>query len=389
MRRYFRSIAFGSAIAALAGFGLAPAAEPEAEAEVAELTIGSQAPALDIEHWLHEGDDKKPVTEFQEGQVYVVEFWATWCGPCINSMPHLAELQKTYADRGVRIVSISDEDLETVEAFLEKPTPQDEDVTFAELTSAYSLTTDPDQSAFRDYMQAAGQTGIPAAFIVGKSGLIEWLGHPMLMDEPLEEVVTDSWDREAFAKEYAQQKANEEALSKAMQLARSGETAEAVSLLDERIAATTGAESLAVLKQYKLRILMSNPEMGDQAVAMVQELLDDPSKDPLLAYLAASATYQLASSGDKDDARLTAAVEKLRQAVDGAEARIQPALYDTMARLLQVQGKLEEAIAAEQEAVKRAEGPMASRFESFLEELRQEAEQGEEPETESESESDE
>lgn len=379
MRRYFHPVAICLAIAAAVCPGLSSAAEPEAAADDAGLTIGAQAPPLDIEHWLHDEDGKfKPVTEFQEGQVYVVEFWATWCGPCISSMPHLAELQRKYEDRGVRIISISNEDLETVEKFLQRPTPQDEDVTFGELTSAYSLTTDPDESAFDDYMRAAGQEGIPAAFIVGKTGLVEWVGHPMLMDEPLEKVVTDSWDREAFADEYQQNKLNEEAIPKAMQLARNGETAEAVSVLDERIEATTDSQSLAMLKQYKLRVLMADSEMGDAVVAMVQEMLDDSQKDPLQVYLAASVVHQLARSGDKHEDLIASAIEKLRETVSGAEEEVQPILYDTMARLLQVQGNLEEAIAAEQEAVKRAEGPMASRFKSFLDDLQKEAQQGEE-----------
>ncbi len=86
------------------------------------LTIGSNAPALDIEHWVQNGNGKfKPVTKFVNGKVYVVEFWATWCGPCIQSMPHLAKLQTEYADKGVQLISISDEDLETVEKFLDRP----------------------------------------------------------------------------------------------------------------------------------------------------------------------------------------------------------------------------------------------------------------------------
>ncbi len=51
-------------------------------------------------------------------------------------------------------------------------------------------------------MTASGQNGIPTCFIVGKSGQIEWIGHPMSMDEPLTSVVEDKWDREAFATEF-------------------------------------------------------------------------------------------------------------------------------------------------------------------------------------------
>ncbi len=42
-------------------------------------------------------------------------------------------------------------------------------------------------------MEAAGQNGIPCAFIVGKDQKIEWIGHPMQMDAVLEQVVSDSW----------------------------------------------------------------------------------------------------------------------------------------------------------------------------------------------------
>ncbi len=75
-----------------------------------ELGIGSRAPELDIEHWIQDGNGFfKPVTTFEQGKVYVVEFWATWCGPCIQSMPHLAELQNKYRGQNVQIVSVSDE----------------------------------------------------------------------------------------------------------------------------------------------------------------------------------------------------------------------------------------------------------------------------------------
>ena len=36
----------------------------------------------------------EPVKAFEPGKVYVVEFWATWCGPCLTSIPHLTELHK-------------------------------------------------------------------------------------------------------------------------------------------------------------------------------------------------------------------------------------------------------------------------------------------------------
>lgn len=48
----------------------------------------------------------EPITAFQKGQVYVIDFWATWCGPCKEGIPHLTELQKKYGDK-VRILGVS------------------------------------------------------------------------------------------------------------------------------------------------------------------------------------------------------------------------------------------------------------------------------------------
>ena len=64
---------------------------PPKKAE-ASLKVGDPAPALKATKWL-QGTEVK---SFEKGQVYVVEFWATWCGPCIVMMPHMSDLQQEY-----------------------------------------------------------------------------------------------------------------------------------------------------------------------------------------------------------------------------------------------------------------------------------------------------
>lgn len=164
-----------------------------------KLAIGSPAPPIDVEHWFH---GHEPINAFEEGKVYLVEFWATGCGPCISSMPHLASIQQRYPDDLV-VISVSHEDPGKIEEFLDRKTG---DQTYREITSPYRLATDPDRSVSDDYMRASGQGGIPTAFLVGKTGEIEWIGHPVRMDHPVEKVVAGQWDRAAHLRELEEER---------------------------------------------------------------------------------------------------------------------------------------------------------------------------------------
>jgi len=109
----------------------------------------------------------EPVT-IAPGKVYVVEFWATWCPPCVKSIPHLTELQAKYGDQ-VMFVGVSNEDADTVKPFVAEKGSQ----------MAYTVAVDPAGKVIDGYMRAFGQGGIPTAFVVDTEGRVVWLGHPM------------------------------------------------------------------------------------------------------------------------------------------------------------------------------------------------------------------
>ncbi|MFM8282914.1 MAG: TlpA disulfide reductase family protein, partial [Planctomycetaceae bacterium] len=232
-----------------------------------ELDVGSKAPAIDIEHWVQKaGRDAagkfEPITDFAPGKIYVIEFWATWCPPCRTSMPHLSKLQDEFGEKGVTIISVSDEDLDTVTAFLE--TDAEEGKTYGDVTKNYLLTTDPDGSVSRDYMEAAGQSGIPTAFIVGKTGEIEWIGHPMQMDGPLAAIVSGEFDREAFAATSREMNEIQQKFRGVVALMQQGKAAEAVALIDSWIGDVKSPDVKARLKQIRSQIAMQAG--GDLAV---------------------------------------------------------------------------------------------------------------------------
>jgi len=117
------------------------------------------APELEPAVWINE-----PAAETLaalDGEVVLVEFWATWCPPCRQSMPHLNELHKQYKGQGLNIMSISDESRDVVQSFVRK-----HKLTFPIAAECGSS---------KDY----GVKGIPRAFLVGRDGDIEWEGHPM------------------------------------------------------------------------------------------------------------------------------------------------------------------------------------------------------------------
>src|SRR5882757_3255499 len=70
------------------------------QTHAATLNVGDPAPRLQPGKWVQ----GEAVKEFARDKVYIVEFWATWCGPCRVSIPHLNELHAKLKDKGVIVI---------------------------------------------------------------------------------------------------------------------------------------------------------------------------------------------------------------------------------------------------------------------------------------------
>jgi thiol-disulfide isomerase/thioredoxin len=162
------------------------------------LGIGDTAPPLAVGGWLR----GEPVTGFQKGTVYVVDFWATWCGPCRLSVPHLSALQRRYAGRVEVIgVSIREEGGDTAAYVRELGN-----------AVAYRMAEDGARRTMeRTWADAAGEAGLPCAFVVDGAGRVVWIGDPMLVAGPLEEVVAGRFDWKAFGAKRSRTKEAEQA----------------------------------------------------------------------------------------------------------------------------------------------------------------------------------
>ncbi|MDA7906158.1 redoxin domain-containing protein [Mariniblastus sp.] len=354
-----------------------------------KFTIGSKAPDLDIEFWISDNFGLLPhTTKIEKGNIYVIEFWATWCGPCIAAMPHISELQEKYSADNVQIISVSDEDLDTVTKFLERPVAGDPvGTTYEELTSNYSLTIDPDKSVFKDYFAAAQRTGIPCAFLIGKTGLVEWIGHPQQLDKPLEKVVSGEWDRDAFAVQFKKMEAENkrkamlsQKLNRAMrgigEQMRSGNPEKALQLIDDLIDDAQFKPMKKQLSMSRMGILISGNL--DEAPRELEKFTNQNKNDAGALNSMAWGIYE------KHEKRSDVSSGILKQAKKTAEAAVKAdpnngAILDTLAHFIYVvDGNLDKAIEVQQKAVANG-GPQKEQLQTFLKQLKEEKKTGKKP----------
>ncbi|MGY4626812.1 TlpA disulfide reductase family protein [Bradyrhizobium sp. USDA 4486] len=151
------------------------------------LHMDSPAPPIKVENWLR----GEPLTSFQPGKVYVVEFWATWCAPCAAAMPHLVELQEKYKDSGLELLGVA--------AYEQAPTADEARTSLdAWLTDKFSnlnfrIGFDSTGEMNKLWMDSSFSIGIPTSFVVDRDGHIAFIGLPMQLDDVLPKVLNGSW----------------------------------------------------------------------------------------------------------------------------------------------------------------------------------------------------
>ena len=81
----------------------APQLENSKVRELLNEMQGKPAPKLALKGWIN----SKPLTlENLKGKIVVLDFWATWCGPCLAAIPHTNEMMEHYADKGVVFIGV-------------------------------------------------------------------------------------------------------------------------------------------------------------------------------------------------------------------------------------------------------------------------------------------
>jgi thiol-disulfide isomerase/thioredoxin len=166
-------------------------ASAERKSPDASLKVGDPVPPLVASAWLQ----GNAVDKFERGRVYVVEFWATWCGICIAFMPDTSELQAQYRDKGVTMIAYTaadpDNGKEKVMEFVKKRGPKFQ----------HAFAYADDRATYDAWMTASGREGLPLVFVVDRAGRIAYIGHPMYLGIALAKVVAPDADAVTVGKE--------------------------------------------------------------------------------------------------------------------------------------------------------------------------------------------
>jgi pentatricopeptide repeat protein len=206
----------------------------------------------------------------------------------------------------------------------------------------YRLALDDGSWTNNAYMRAANQNGIPCAFIVGQDGIVEWIGHPGSIDQPLKQIVDGSWDRQAAVAEFKQQAMFDKYAQKLNGMLRSGNFDAALSLLDE-MEESSGGKSMPLLNNRLMILMMA--DRAEEASSVRGELIEAAWDD---ATVLNGVAWETATADNATDLEL--ALKAAKRASEIREDK-DAAILDTLARCHYELGQLDEAIKVQQKAV--------------------------------------
>jgi thiol-disulfide isomerase/thioredoxin len=340
------------------------AAPKEMKKEPRKITVGDRPPEITVKKFVK----GEPVTGFEKGKVYVVEFWATWCGPCKMSIPHLTEMQHKFDGKATIVgVSVWEDDQADVEPFVKNmgekmaytiamddvlPRPED-----AKLKARSWANANGKMS--QAWLAAADQNGIPSAFIINQDSKIAWIGNPLepthdnalSIEDALQQVVDGKYDLAGATKNAQTARSSKEkadAQMKNYQSALKAKDADAIIKATEEF---TGLEPARLGRVIQNTYLFLATELNDnvKANAFANSLLTGAHKDNAEAINAVAWTILDDEAITKRD--VDTAMKLAQRAVDLTKEK-DGMIIDTLALAHFQKGDAKKALELQQKALK-------------------------------------
>jgi thiol-disulfide isomerase/thioredoxin len=314
---------------------------------IAAPNVGDKAPPIVVEEWISAGPAVLPGAEGSEKHVFAIEFWATWCAPCKQTLPFLNRLQEKYRDQGLIVLGLSNEEAEVVRDYARK-NKMNYAVGVYEFDSGTARWTE-------------GRPAIPYAYIVDRKGQVVWGGHPLTdMEQVLERVMAGTFDVAAEKRRIAMAQQTQTLMRQASDLYRRGDLDGALRMIEELIEMDRQQLQPHMVRRQLLRELNRLPAEIEKATAEMEAAVADSA--PTLLEIA-RVEMMRPRLAERDPAL---ALRSIRRAADITQNK-NVEILTTLARVECELGMIDAAIETQTRVVALLEGKEAEEARLSLE----------------------
>ena len=280
---------------------------------------------------------------WEPGKVYILECWATWCGPCIAAIPHIDELYDKYEEKGLRVIGMNvwEDGKDKVAGFVKtKGDGMSYPVAYVGKGGIFET----------EWLIPGGVSGIPHAFVV-KDGKVLLTSHPMQLTEPVIEGLLAGGDAETKALDgiKADRKKQEET-GKIMEAFHQAVAKKEIAGMEQSIAELKALDAeCRHISMMEFELLLAKKDW-----VALEALMVKLEGDPMLPSLVGSAASDLANDPDAPSKFRKSVATRLAADI---EKQPHPSFLHILSKLQWALGEKEEAVATAVRAADQAKSP--------------------------------